>query len=155
MGFKDNTPWGIMLAIRAKEGQCSMGDFYSVQTEKSVDEAVEALGSVLKKHQFGVLWDLDINQKLVEKGIAEEPPFRILEVCSAPRAKMALSTNQMVGYLLPCKMVVYEDRQSGRTTIGFPQPDALLGMVKDEKLESFAKEVGGILTEAANEAARS
>lgn len=128
---------------------------YRVTTQKTVEEAVEAVGSALKENQFGVLWDLDINQKLEEKGIEVEPPFRILEVCSAPRAKQALSQNQLVGYFLPCKVLVYEDRQSRQTTIGYAKPDALMGLLGDEELEPLAEEVDRLLRRAVDQAAQS
>ncbi len=126
---------------------------YQVPTAKSVDEAVAAVGAALKDHQFSVLWDLDINQKLSEKGIEPEPPFRILEVCSAPRAKKALHTTQQVGYFLPCKIVVYEDRESHQTMIGFPKPEVLMGLVGESALEPLANEVGQLMREAITQAA--
>lgn len=127
--------------------------FYAVSTRKPVAQAIEELSDALGQRQFGVLWDLDINQKLVEKGLEPEPPFHILEVCSAPRAKHALSNNQEVGYFLPCKIVVYEDRASGGTTIGFPKPDALMGLLRDPSLESLAEEVNSIMKAALDEVA--
>lgn len=127
---------------------------YEITADKSLSRAVEDLGAALQRHQFGVLWDLDINAKLEEKGLRPEPPFRILEVCSAPRAKEALATNQAVGYFLPCKVLVYQDSQSGKTTIGYARPAALMGLLQDARLDSLAAEVDGLLRAAVDEAAR-
>ncbi len=126
---------------------------YQVPTEKSVDQAVKDVGATLLERQFGVLWDLDINQKLAEKGIETEPPFRILEVCSAPRAKKALSTNQAVGFFLPCKVLVYEDRTTHRTMIGYAKPEMLIGLAQDDRLASLAQEVDQIMRQAVDQAA--
>lgn len=126
---------------------------YQVPTAKSVDQAVKDVGAALGEHKFGVLWDLDINEKLAEKGIETEPSFRILEVCSAPRAKKALSTNQTVGFFLPCKVIVYEDRISHRTMIGYAKPETLIGLVQDDRLASLAKEVDQIMRQAVDQAA--
>ncbi len=126
--------------------------FYSVKTDKSVEDAVKAVSDALSHHQFGVLWALDINQKLVEKGLEAEPPFHILEVCSAPRAKEALTANQQVGYFLPCKIVVYRDRDSDTTVVGFPKPDVLIGLLKEPRLEGLAREVSELLAKAVDEA---
>ena len=127
---------------------------YQVPTQKSVDEAVDAVGQLLKKYQFGVLWDLDINEKLAEKGLEPEPAFRILEVCSAPRAKKALSTNQTVGYFLPCKVLVYQNQQSGKTYIGYAKPDELMKLLGDDRLDELALEVNQLLKQAIDEAAQ-
>lgn len=127
---------------------------YQVSTTKSVKDAIVAVGAALKDHQFSVLWDLDINQKLSEKGFEPEPPFHILEVCSAPRAKEALHTNQTVGYFLPCKVVVYEDRASHQTVIGYVKPDVLMGLLEDGALQTLAHEVDQLMLAAINQAAR-
>ena len=127
---------------------------YAVATDKSVESAIEALKNALGRRQFSVLWHLDMNEKLIQKGFEPEPPFHVLEVCSAARAKQALQTTQMVGYFLPCKLVVYEDRATGKTTIGLPEPEALLNLAQNLSLSELAQEVTTILHEAVKEAAQ-
>ncbi len=124
----------------------------SVPTEKSVQDAVKAVDAALAKRKFSVLWALDVNEKLQEKGLDLAREFRILEVCSAPRAKQALESDPEVGYFLPCKVMVY--RGDGGTRIGLPRPTALMGMLGDDpKLAALAQEVEGVLVEALREAA--
>ncbi len=125
---------------------------YQVHTTKTVQAAVQAVAQSLQHHQFGVLWDLDINQKLVEKGLEAEPPYRILEVCSAPRAKQVLSRNPQAGNFLPCKIVVYQETQTGDTVISFARPEALIGLIADHRLDALAQEVGELLKRAVDEA---
>jgi uncharacterized protein (DUF302 family) len=120
---------------------------------KTVEEAVAAIKTALSHHQFGVLWDLDINEKLVEKGIEPEPAYRILEVCSAPRAKQALAVDQKAGYFLPCKVVVYEDRKTHAVTVGFVKPRVLMGLSHIAQLEPLADEVHQLLQAAVDEVA--
>lgn len=52
---------------------------YTVETTKTVEEAIASLEESLKEEKFGVLWQFDIKDKLEEKGLE------------------------------PCKIVVYED----------------------------------------------
>ena len=125
---------------------------FVIETDKSVDEAVQAVEDALAKRRFAVLWALNVNEKLGEKGQHLESPYRILEVCNAPRAKEALEANPAVGYFLPCKMVVYQ--ADGRTEIGLPRPTALIGMVGDAALRGLAEDVEQVLVDAAREAAR-
>ncbi|MCY0878888.1 MAG: DUF302 domain-containing protein [Firmicutes bacterium] len=121
---------------------------------KTVDEAVAQLKTSLGRHQFGVLWDLDINEKLAEKGVEPERPYRILEVCSAPRAKEALATHQVAGYFLPCKVVVYEDARTQAIMVGFVKPEVLMGLSRLAALESLAHEVHELLRAAVDEVAQ-
>jgi uncharacterized protein (DUF302 family) len=112
---------------------------YTVETNKSMEEAVHSLETSLKNEQFGVLWQFDIKAKLQEKGLDFKQPYLVLEVCNPEEAERVLSQNQMAGYFLPCKIVVYEDED--KTKIGLPRPTALIEMVNDESLKGFAKDI--------------
>jgi uncharacterized protein (DUF302 family) len=50
-----------------------------------------------------------------------------------------LSENRIVGYFLPCKIVIYEEGQG--TKIGMPKPTSLIGMVGGEALQTIAEDV--------------
>ncbi|MDP9727112.1 DUF302 domain-containing protein [Alicyclobacillus tolerans] len=123
-----------------------MDFYYSVVTEKTVDEAVRALEESLQAHQFGVLWKLDLSSKLQEKGVDFRIPYRILEVCNPHEAKKVLTQNLLVGYFLPCKIVVYE--QNGKTHIGLPKPSQLMDIIGDSTLSSIAQDVETSLVQA-------
>lgn len=112
---------------------------YTITTSKSLDEAVKSIEENLKEEKFGVLWQFDIKDKLQEKGVDFDQSFKILEVCNPYEAGRVLTQNKMVGYFLPCKIVVYED--GGKTKIGMPKPTALITMVEDEKLKEIAVDI--------------
>ncbi|MBU6081265.1 DUF302 domain-containing protein [Allobacillus halotolerans] len=121
---------------------------YTVETSKSVEEAVKSLEENLKEKQFGVLWQFDVKETLESKGLDYEKPFMILEVCNPKEAQKVLTANQKVGYMLPCKMVVYEDDQDGKTKIGMPKPTELINMVGDDSINDIAKDIENRLIEA-------
>ena len=112
---------------------------YTVETNKNIDEASEALEAQLKEEKFGVLWNFDLKGKLNEKGLDFDREFRILEVCNPQEAQRVLNQNVMVGYFLPCKMVVYKD--GDQTKIGMPKPTSLVTMVDDEEITNMAEEI--------------
>ena len=112
---------------------------YTVETDKSMEEAISALEQHLQEEKFGVLWQLNIQDKLREKGLDFDRPFCVLEVCNPHDAQDILNRTLMVGYLLPCKIVVYEDE--GKTKVGLPKPTALMNLVGDEGLLEKAKDV--------------
>jgi len=128
---------------------------YTVATDKPVSEAIKALQAALEEHKFSALWHLHVNEKLREKGFVLEPDFHIFEVCNPGKAKQALETDQKVGYLLPCKIVVYADRVDGhRTKIGLLRPQVLMGLLGDERLRDLANEVEQELRAVVDAAAR-
>ncbi len=112
---------------------------YTVETEKSIEEAIASLEENLMEEKFGILWQFDIKDKLKEKGLDFDQSYVVLEVCNPLEAKKVLTTNQMVGYFLPCKIVVYDD--NGQTKIGMPKPTMLMEMIDDERLTQTASEI--------------
>lgn len=122
-----------------------------VRTKKSVAEAIVAVEAALAERKFGVLWHLNVNQKLAEKGVDLEPEVHILEVCNPLRAKEAIETNPLVAYFLPCKVIVRS--VDGETEIGLARPTMLMGVLGDERLKGMASEVEATMM-AALEAAR-
>lgn len=117
---------------------------YSVTTDKTIDQAVEALEANLKTRKFGVLWKLDIAATLQEKGVDYKTPYRVLEVCNPQEANRVLTQNPLVGYFLPCKVVVYEGKD-GKTTIGLPRPTTMMNIIDDPELASIAEGVENTL----------
>jgi uncharacterized protein (DUF302 family) len=81
---------------------------YTVISGKTIEGAIKSLEDSLKEEKFGVLWMFDIKEKLQEKGLDFSKEFKVLEVCNPVEAQRILSENEMAGYFLPCKMVVYE-----------------------------------------------
>ncbi|KGP91628.1 hypothetical protein N780_18515 [Pontibacillus chungwhensis BH030062] len=112
---------------------------YTVETSKTLDEAVEALQAELKEEKFGVLWDFNVKDTLQNKGFDFDTTYRILEVCNPGEAKSILEKNSLASYFLPCKVVVYE--QEGQTKIGMPKPTALIGFLEDSELNDQAKDI--------------
>ncbi|KGA96702.1 hypothetical protein AJ85_01515 [Alkalihalobacillus alcalophilus ATCC 27647 = CGMCC 1.3604] len=112
---------------------------YTVDTVSGMEETIEKLKTNLMEEQFGVLWEFDIQAKLQEKGLEFNDPYKVLEVCNPHEAKRVLDRNKMVGYFLPCKIVVYND--NGKTKIGMPKPTSLIQYVNDEDLNGIAADI--------------
>jgi uncharacterized protein (DUF302 family) len=112
---------------------------YTVETDKSVQDAISSLVESLKEEKFGVLWEFDIKAKLQEKGLDFNQDYCVLEVCNPHEAQKVLTKNKMVGYFLPCKMVVYDD--AGVTKIGMPKPTTLIELVNDPSILEIAKDI--------------
>jgi uncharacterized protein (DUF302 family) len=116
---------------------------YTVETKKTVAEAISSLEESLMEEKFGVLWNFDVKGKLNEKGLEYDNEFTVLEVCNPKEAQRVLNEEILVGYFLPCKIVVYNEE--GKTKIGMPKPSALIEMVDNEKLKDIALEIEGRL----------
>ncbi|KJE26039.1 hypothetical protein LG52_958 [Geobacillus kaustophilus] len=112
---------------------------YTVDVPTGMDETIKRLEENLKQEGFGVLWRFSVTEKLQEKGLDFSTPMAILEVCNPREAARVLNENVLVGYFLPCKLVVYQE--NGATKIGMPKPTMLVGMMNDPALKAIAGDI--------------
>ncbi|MDP4549611.1 DUF302 domain-containing protein [Alkalihalobacillus macyae] len=112
---------------------------YTLKTSMDIDKVVSALEETLKEDGFGILWDFDLTGKLQEKGMNFNTPYRVLEVCNPKEAQRVLEENKMVGYFLPCKIVVFEE--NNETFVGMPKPTALIDFMENQKLSGVASDI--------------
>lgn len=124
---------------------------YTIETNQSVDEAVDSLTETLKEAKFGVLWDFDAQATLEKNDFSYEPAFRILEVCSPAAAYEVLTQNQLAGYFLPCKIIITEDQ--GKTVIGMPKPTELMNFTGDKEVMKIAEDIEATLITSIERAA--
>lgn len=116
---------------------------FETLTKKSLDQALTDLKENLQKHKFGVLWELNLKEKLKEKGQEIKDDLIVLEVCNPAHAKDLLEVNAQVGYVLPCKMVVR--KENDRTFIGMTSPYTLINYFDDDTMNKIALEVKNTL----------
>lgn len=116
---------------------------YTIETDKTTDEAIKALEENLTKEKFGVLWSFNIKDKLQAKGLEFDQDFYVLEVCNPFDAHEVLTKSLLVGYFLPCKIVVYNE--DGKTKMGMVKPSAMIGMLEDNELSQKANDIEQVL----------
>lgn len=123
-----------------------MDILYDVVSEKSFDQVLSDLRASVASVSFGVLWELNMRDKLHEKGLEFAGNIQILEVCNPKQAKRALETQIEVGAFLPCKLIVYE--KEGKVHLGLPRPTELIGLIGHSELQEVASEVEAALKSA-------
>lgn len=92
------------------------------------DQAVEKTKSALQEQGFGVLSEIDMQQKLKEKLNVDSGRYVILGACNPPLAWKALQAEREIGLLLPCNVIVYE-KDGGQCVVAAVDPDSMLGVV--------------------------
>lgn len=112
----------------------------TLDSSKGLEETIDAITKKLKDEQFGVQWIFNINEKLAAKGFELDSQYRILEVCNPKEAYRVLSQNPLASYFLPCKIVVYKNK-NGQVKLGMVKPTALINMVDDHHLKDTAVDI--------------
>lgn len=122
---------------------------FTVHLDAPYDEALARVTSALKEEGFGVLTSIDVQQTLREKIEVDFRRYAILGACNPRLAHRALSTEPMVGLLLPCNVIVYEDEDASGTTVSVVDPLGMLGDIDTEGLRGVADEAHGRLSRVA------
>lgn len=123
-----------------------MSFHYTVQSDKSLEEAMEVIEKNLNEIQFSVQWQTNITENLKKKGLTKiQESYNVMEVCSPFAAEKVLSQNPEANYFLPCKITVFE--KEGKTNIGLPRPTVLMEPLNDPKLIEIVQEVEDSLIE--------
>tara|TARA_Y100000588_G_C13762188_1_gene714506 strand:+ start:261 stop:656 length:396 start_codon:yes stop_codon:yes gene_type:complete len=121
-----------------------MNIFYEKQSNSSQELTINKLKEKLLDVGFGVLWEINFKNKFEEKGLDYSYDFWIFEVCNPKLAIDVLGYNQKAGYMLPCKMSVYESENG--LFVGFTKPSVLIGLLDEsDELKEVATKVEMIL----------
>ncbi|MEW6613475.1 MAG: DUF302 domain-containing protein, partial [Pseudomonadota bacterium] len=101
----------------------------------------------LKEKGFGVLTRIDVAATLKQKLGEDMPPYVILGACNPKLAHQALSAEREIGLLLPCNVVVYQD-DAGQVHVSAMDPQPVLNMVGNPRVEPVAAQVRSLIQEA-------
>lgn len=112
---------------------------FSKAVDLSYDQAVTKVTEELKKEGFGVLTTIDVKETLKKRLDVDFKKYIILGACNPPFAYKALQTEEEIGLLLPCNVIVYE--KEGKTAVAAFDPMAMMTLMGDERMKPVADEV--------------
>lgn len=104
------------------------------------DQAVAQVEAALKREGFGILSDIDVQQTLKNRLDVDFKRYRILGACNPAFAHQALQTEDKIGLMLPCNVVVQEDGDNG-VEVAAIDPIASMLAVDNEALHAIARQV--------------
>ena len=123
---------------------------YTITTDKTYAEAVQAVVDATAAHGFRVQFVHDVAETLAEKGFDREP-VTIVEICNAKFASQVLARDVKIGLMLPCPVMVYE--QGGVVSISTMRPSLMGGMYPEADIGEIAAQVEAIAIAIVDEAA--
>lgn len=112
----------------------------TVHRKKSFEDTIHDTTEALKKEGFGVLTTIDVKQTLKDKIGVDFKRYTILGACNPSFAHRALQTTDEIGMLLPCNVVVTEEK-NGEIKVSIFDPMTMTKLVQNSELETIAKEV--------------
>ena len=117
-----------------------MSYYFTKELNISFDEAIAKVTEELKKEGFGILTDIDVKATLKDKLDVEFRPYRILGSCNPPFAFQLFQTEDKIGTMLPCNVVVQE-KAPGKVEVTAIDLVASMAAVDNPTVRAIAEEV--------------
>jgi uncharacterized protein (DUF302 family) len=116
-------------------------DYYFTKTlATSFDEAIQRTTDALKTEGFGIISEINMHEKFMEKLGVDFKKYRILGACNPAYAYKAVQLEEKMGTMLPCNVIVI-DKENGTTEVSAVNPIASMMAISNPDLEQIAAEV--------------
>jgi uncharacterized protein (DUF302 family) len=121
--------------------------YISKKINTDFDQAVLLVTESLNKEGFGVLTEINIQDKLKEKLNVDFRKYKILGACNPDYAYKALQMEDKVGTMLPCSVIVQE-LGNNEIEVAAVDPIASMMAIENPALAEIAGEIKGKLERA-------
>ncbi len=112
---------------------------FSKSLNLSYEEALNKVTEELKKEGFGILTSIDVKDTLKKKINVDFKKYMILGACNPPLAHRGLESEEELGLLLPCNVIVYE--KDNASVVSFFDPMVMTKIIDNKELKEVAEEV--------------
>jgi uncharacterized protein (DUF302 family) len=119
---------------------------YTKKSSGTFEEVVAKTKAALAVEGFGVLSEIDVKATMKKKLDVDFENYIILGACKPSFARQALESEKEIGLLLPCNVIVYEDK--GDIFVSAILPSIAMSIVNNPALKDLASEVEDTLKRA-------
>jgi len=117
-----------------------MDYYFSKMMDVNFDEAIQRTTDALKVEGFGIITEIDLQEKFKEKLGVNYKKYRILGACNPSYAYKAVLLEERIGTMLPCNVLVIEQGEN-KTEVSAVNPIASMMGIENKELESIAIEI--------------
>lgn len=111
---------------------------------KDFTSSTQAVKDALQKVGFGIVSEIDLHDKFKEKLNKDFRKYKILGACNPAIAFKAVTEEEKIGTMLPCNFIIQE-KGDALTEVSAINPVESMQTIKNDTLQSLAREVEGIL----------
>ena len=115
-----------------------MSYYISTESKNDFETTLTKVEEELQKEGFGVLTEIDVKATLKKKLDVDFRKYKILGACNPPIAHKVLTTEDKIGVMLPCNIIVQE-MENGIIEVAMINPMEAMTSVKNDSIEEFAK----------------
>ena len=117
-----------------------MAYYFSKILTLSFEDTISRVMDELKKEGFGILTDIDVQATLKKRMNVDFRKYRILGACNPLFAYQALLSEDKIGTMLPCNVIVQETAE-GKVEVAAIDPLASMMAIQNPKLGDIAHQV--------------
>lgn len=114
--------------------------YFNKTVKGNFNDTIEKVTEALKTEGFGVLTEIDIKATLKNKLDVNFNDYKILGACQPSYAHKALLTENKIGTMLPCNVIV-QKLDSGDIEVSAVNPMASMQALDNADLKVIAKEI--------------
>jgi uncharacterized protein (DUF302 family) len=104
------------------------------------DQVRPLVEKALKNEGFGIVAEINFTNVLKEKLDVEFKPYLVLEACNPKFAYRSLQTEDKIGILLPCNVVI-QQIDNLTTEVAFVNPISAMHSVENPEMKEIAREI--------------
>jgi len=109
---------------------------FSKVVEKPFEDVLNETKDELVNEGFGILTTINVKEKFKEKLGIDYRNYVILGACNPPSAYKAIESEENIGLILPCNVIVYE--KGGNTVVSVIKPTVAMQMIDNKALNEIA-----------------
>ena len=117
-----------------------MDYYFNRKVKGDFDEIMDKVKKELEKEGFGVLTEINVNETFKKKLDVDFKRYHILGACNAPYAYKAIGTEDKIGTMLPCN-VILQQINADEIEVAAVNPIASMQSVENTKLNDIAGEI--------------
>ena len=124
--------------------------FYTLkEVSTDFETTIENVKAALKTQGFGVVSEINMQEKLKKGANKDIPKYVILGACNPEGAYKALQVEENIGVILPCNVIVRETK-SGNVFVAAVNPLVTMKATGEEDLKPLAEEIADKLKAVVN-----
>lgn len=112
----------------------------SKKVDSNFQDTISKVTNELQNEGFGIITEIDLQNKFKEKLGIDFRNYKILGVCNPAMAYKAIEIEDKIGTMLPCNIVVQE-HENGEVEVSAINPMSSIGAIENKDLQIIANEV--------------
>ena len=120
--------------------------YIAKRLDTDFDQAVTRAREVLSNEGFGIITEVNMQEKIREKTGKEIPRYLILGACNPPLAYESIQKEERGGLFLPCNVIVRQT--DDHVEVAAIEPVIAMQVTENKELEKVADKVRTMLEKA-------